>query len=495
MKFVRLLGIAIGAIVSSVIAFAAADPIEGKWFGIADQPGDPAQFGFEIKRNAKGELVAFIHNITLQHNGNFVGAVRAEEDGTYTIAGANTKLTLQGEALTGVVGPLNVPVRMERTETFPERLTIPEGIPPGPGPKWRSQLGAPIYAAPVADDDCAYVGTTGGLFHAVSLKDGRFKWAFPAGRPIHGQATIDGDALYFVCDNGYLFKLARADGKEIWRYDLGDAQVPRVLLHFMNLENDNRSPRPIVADGTIYVGSGDGSFHAVDAASGARRWRVAAPGKVRQTAALAGDLVIFGTTGDERGYDMNRGNLYALRRATGELAWKYDVRGAVTSAPTVMGDTLILGSRGSILAGLDAQTGAVRWQKYFWGSWVESTPTPAGELFYLGAADLRTARAYDPKDGSYRWSTYMHGWTWGAPAVSDTTVYYGVGATILPLPFRPYNASLTAIDRGTGEIKWRWVPPDLPGMLFNGFGAGPVMAGDQLLASGLDGQLYAFPLE
>ena len=52
-----------------------------------------------------------------------------------------------------------------------------------------------------------------------------------------------------------------------WRYDLGDARVGRLLGHPGGLGWDWHGPRPLVADGVVYVGSGDGSLHAVDAAS------------------------------------------------------------------------------------------------------------------------------------------------------------------------------------------------------------------------------------
>ncbi|MBA4137891.1 MAG: hypothetical protein C0518_11285 [Opitutus sp.] len=470
-------------------AFAQGhDPVVGRWFGVADQPGDPAGIGFEIQADAQGALRATATNTTIQFVGRPAGPVTVQGGGVYQVGGIT--LTLRDETLTGEMTALRIPVRLQRVDAMPAPATMPE-FPPGPAPKWKAALGAPLYAAPAVRDGVAYVGSTGGLFHAVNLADGRFKWAFAAGRPIHGEATVTDAAVYFVCDNGYLFKLNRADGTEVWRYDLGDARVPRTLLHFMNLENDHGAPRPLLVDGTLYVGAGDGGFHAVDAASGQRVWRFAAEGKIRQTAEVAGDLVFFGTIGNAQAYAMGLGQLYAVKRSTGELAWQHDMRGAATSAPVLVGDKLIVGNRGSTLLALNPATGAVLWRKYFWGSWVESTPVPAGELFYLGSADLRTVRAYDPRDGSYRWSTYVHGWMWDRVAVSDDTIYAATGCT--DLPGKPYHASLFALERATGRVKWRVPMPELPGVLFSGFGSAPVLADGLLLAASLDGTLYAFP--
>src|SRR5205085_923756 len=67
--------------------------------------------------------------------------------------------------------------------------------------------------------------------------------------------------------------------KETWRYDLGDGLVPRVLPHPTVFAWDFKGPKPALADGVVYVGAGDGSFHAVDATTGKRVWRFTPPAK------------------------------------------------------------------------------------------------------------------------------------------------------------------------------------------------------------------------
>ena len=168
------------------------------------------------------------------------------------------------------------------------------------------------------------------------------------------------------------------------------------------------------------------------------------------------------------------------------------MHGAVTSSPAIVDGRLIVGNRGSLLTALAPADGKILWQKYFWGSWVESSPEPAGEFFYLGSADLRSVRAYVAKDGSYRWSTYLFGWMWDRVAVDGDTIYASTGGT--DLPGKPYVASLFALERKTGQVKWRWASPELPGVLFTGFASAPVVAGDRLVVAGLDGTLYAFPI-
>src|SRR5687768_11466688 len=128
-----------------------------------------------------------------------------------------------------------------------------------------------------------YVGSTAGLFHAIGIQDGRHLWTFSAGRPILGEALVTAQHVYFPCDDGYLYKLDRHTGKQVWRYDLGDERATRFLPHPVtggaNFDFDIESPRAVLVEGMIFVGSGDGSVHAIDDAAGTRRWRFAGQGK------------------------------------------------------------------------------------------------------------------------------------------------------------------------------------------------------------------------
>jgi outer membrane protein assembly factor BamB len=322
------------------------------------------------------------------------------------------------------------------------------------------------------------------VLSAVKIADGSFVWTFSAGRPIMGEVLATDDALFFVCDNGFLYRLDRSKGKEVWRYDLGDGRVPRILPHSVVYDYDHEAPMPVLADGAILVGSGDASFHAVDAATGERRWRVAVKGKVRSTALVAGANVIFGT------WD---GELHAVERATGRDVWLKDLKAPITSTPAMIGGRLIVGTRGSALMGLVPETGEQVWAVSFWGSWVESTAV-AGEdgLGYVGSSDLRRVVSFDPKDGRIVWRTDVYGAPWGRPLVTDRYVYDGASA-IVPYMTR-HEGGLVALDRKTGKLAWRFPLINPPGTLHYGFAGSPARAGDSFVIGGMDGALYAFPL-
>ncbi len=460
------------------------DPIEGKWYGMAGFPQDRGEIGFEIKRNDHGVLKAFVYDPLNNFYGLEIPGDVEKEGDTYQLKYYATAFAFKGDRdhVEGTWFPLKAPLTMARVAQLPTEAPMPD-LPKGPGPKWRTQLGGAIFAPAAVRDGVAYLGTSSGVFNAINVKDGSFAWAVPVGRGVYGEALVTDDAVFFVCDNGYLFKLARADGKEIWKYDLGGERAPRVLMHQTVFEWDYRAPKPVLADGVLYVGSADGSFHALKADTGTRVWRYETKGSIRADALVDGAQVIFGN------FD---GLVVALDRANGQEIWKRETGAFVNAAPARVSDKIIVAIRGGMIAALDPATGKTQWRTLIWGSAAESPAVPFGDYFYIGASDLRRITCYDPKDAHVVWRTDIYGVSWGRPLVTDKVVYASAGG------FEPYQmrhfGGLSALDRETGKTLWRWEAPHGPDLYESGFAAGPALAGDVVLVGSMNGVLYAFPV-
>jgi outer membrane protein assembly factor BamB len=465
-----------------------ADPVEGIWVGHMGPPENQAELGLAIKRDDHGNLAATFSFDQINYYNEPLQGFKAGGDGTYADATLGLKLKLDGGRLTGQGGGNGAPVELHRADRLPVDPPVPEELSRGPGPRWQRKLGGAIYAPAALHGGFAYVGATNGVFNAVKLADGSVAWTFNAGRPILGGALATDDAVYFPCDDGRLHKLNRADGKEVWRYELGDAQVPRVLPDPNRQEADNydfAGPTPVLVDGIIYVGSGDGSLHAVDAATGQRVWRIATRGKLRTTVAVVGPNLALGSDG---------GMISLVERATGREIWQFDAKYPATGAPAIVGGRLTIGTRGSALYGINLATGARDWRIGFWGSWVESSAVEGSDgLGYIGASDLRRVTCFDPKDGRIVWRTDVFGAPWGRPIVTGKYVYDGTA------DYTPYNirhvGGVVALDRTSGRLAWRWPLPHPPGTYCSGFAASPALADGLLVIGGLDGSLYAFPAE
>jgi len=464
---------------------AAPASLEGNWMiESIGTPDNHTAAGLGVARNERGELAVRITMPITNMFGIALGIAEPDGDARYAVKGEDLHLTLKDAGTLVVQGLVDDPVEMHRVATLPAEPPAPHP-PAGPAPRWRTRLGGAIYAAPALRDGVAYVGNTDGVLFAVKLADGAPIWNFPAGRPIYGPALATGDAVYFSSDNGYLYRLNRADGKEVWKYDLGDGRVRRIPPNPQVFDYDEHGPAPLLVDGVLYIGAGDGGFHAVRADSGERVWRVQSNERIRTTAAQHGVNVVFATMD---------GWVVAVDRASGAERWSSKKTTAYTSGPAIFGDLVVAGNRGSVLRALDANSGAELWKQNYWGSWVESTAVFRDGRGYIGSGDLFVVSCFDPQTGKNLWRTHVNGWVLDRPALTDDRIYVGVsGGRRRNAALVHQSSALTALDRSSGRIVWSWSMPEWDGAFLSGFLAAPGVADGLVIAAGLDGSLYAFP--
>lgn len=207
---------------------------------------------------------------------------------------------------------------------------------------------------------------------------------------------------------------------------------------------------PVVSEGLVYIGSGDGNLYAIDAATGDEAWRYETDRRVEGTAAVARDTVYFGS------FDRH---VYALDAQTGEERWTHDTGAIVRSSPTIVDGAVYVGagchnliceayaegeSRGWIYS-LDADTGERRW-RHETGAEVVSSPAVASGSVYVGSSDAHLY-ALDVSNGEVRWRHEIGDWVWSSPSVVDGDVY-----------FAGWDATVYAVDSATGEERWSdWV--------------------------------------
>ena len=130
-------------------------------------------------------------------------------------------------------------------------------------------------------------------------------WTYQLGEIIESSAAIANGVVYVGGGDGDLVALDLASGKLRWKYTTG------------NLIGESS---PAVGTDLVYVGDLAGLFHAVRLTDGSKAWTFKTGAEIKSSPVIVGDTVLIGS------YDTH---LYALDARTGALRWKKQTNGQV----------------------------------------------------------------------------------------------------------------------------------------------------------------------
>ena len=245
------------------------------------------------------------------------------------------------------------------------------------------------------------------------------KWKFATGKGNGGSPVVGADGTVYVgSGNRHFYALDGRSGTAKWAFSA-------------NWVVDTSSAA-IGADGTIYFGSADG-LYAVDSVTGVEKWQFP----------LANSPVIDVLIGPDRTVyiDSLWEFVYALDGNNGQQKWSFDAR--ATSFPALLAGSLYVCREGG-QAALDAATGLIRWTAPLssGGACVPAVGVD-GIVLFTGQADPHVW-ALDDQSGNEVWS-FIAGNSFNAgPAIgADGTVY--VGST---------DEHVYALDGRSGRMKW-----------------------------------------
>lgn len=269
---------------------------------------------------------------------------------------------------------------------------------------------------------------------------------------------------------------------------------------------------PVVDDGVVYVGGGDGRFHAVRAADGSPQWMWEGNRPIDGRAVLDAQAVYFVDT---------RFNLVALDRQTGALRWRVSLHNEFhagrsapenptfnhrAATPLVHEGVIYVGSSDGGVYAVDPATGYKLWRfnagapvysgiglrdadtlmfgtmdgsvvllnrrtreevlRLHTGGGVVTTPVIAGDRVVVGSRDYQLY-AFNLADGSLAWRfSYWFSWIESTPALQNGLLYIG-GSDY---------ARVTAIDPATGRARW--------GTIVNGMDWGTPLVTDRFVFIG-----------
>ena len=252
---------------------------------------------------------------------------------------------------------------------------------------------------------------------------------------------------------------------------------------------------PAVAGDTVYVGSQNYNFYALDADTGAKKWEFETGSWVESSPSVAGGRVYFGS---------NDSRLYSLDTQNGEKVWEFKTDFPVKAGPAITADTIFFGSDDYSLYAVDISTGTMLWG-YDIGSPATSSPVVTNGIVFIGSANGYTY-ALNSQTGQRRLRFKSHYAIYGAPVVNDG-IFYVVTS----------NGFLYAVD-GSARTRWReheirpiwwqlWImgvplvsrPPEQTGLIWfkrleGPATSSPVVAGDTLYL-GLGNKMVAIDIQ
>lgn len=318
--------------------------------------------------------------------------------------------------------------------------------------RWMFPTGARIVSSPVLLDGVIYFGSNDNNVYAVAADSGRQLWAHATGGPVPASPAIASGFVYVGSYDGRFYALDAKTGATRWKFRTGgERRFEAKNLHGMEPRTqtiadayDLYLSSPVVANGAVYFGSGDGNVYALDAATGAVRWKFATGDVVHASPAFADGVVYVGSWDSW---------FYAIDAATGKERWRFHggedalVHNQVgfQSSPAVVDGVVYTGCRDANLYALDAKTGAEKWKLYHNGSWVISSPAVADGKIYYATSDSALFNIVDAATGKPDVQEHGNSFMFSSAAVAGDVVVIGVT-----------NGSLEAHDRASGKLLWEF---------------------------------------
>jgi eukaryotic-like serine/threonine-protein kinase len=387
--------------------------------------------------------------------------------------------------------------------------------------KWQFHTKAQIVSSPAVSGDTVYFGSNDHRLYAVGLASGEKKWEFKTEGRVASSPAVSNGRVYFLSYDSNFYALDAGTGSLQWKFKTeGERRFIAKHLHGIEPASepvpdpfDFYLSSPVVADGTVFFGSGDSHIYALDAASGALKWKFKTGDVVHASPAFAYGTVFVGS------WDTY---FYALDAATGKEQWRFKTgedheifnQTGLQASPAVADGTVYFGCRDSKFYAVDAKSGKQLWAFSNKGSWVINSAAIKDGKVYFATSDTGLLRALDAKTGAEVFTLDFNHWPmFSSPAMAGNLMYLG-----------SHQGRLLAIDPNAKKLAWYFETdaakkntaaltdakgaPDYQAAFHDNFyddivvglqkmlttGAvlsSPTVAGDTVLFGSTDGNLYA----
>ena len=276
-----------------------------------------------------------------------------------------------------------------------------------PRSEWTFSAGKPIKGGAVIARSKVYVGDDAGVFHALSLKDGKEIWTYKTQGPIEATPLVLGALVYVGSVDGKIYAFDAENGDVRWVYETGDKIIGGA----------NFASAPDGSGDWLLFGSYDATLHCVDAVSGSLIWTCLTDNYINGTPALLpNDEVIFG------GCDAL---LRIISLKDGKQRGQIEADAYVASSVAVAEDgKAYVGHYGNVVLGMDVAAAKVIWTYRDRAFPYLSSAAIHGDRLVIGGNDKRV-HCIGLSDGHGIWQFSTRGKVDGSPVICGDTVVVG----------------------------------------------------------------------
>ena len=327
------------------------------------------------------------------------------------------------------------------------------GVPNPPHVQWTFHAKGQLISSPAVDGATIYVGSTGGFLYAVDRAAGTERWKFETKSRIASSPAVANGLVYFGAYDSNFYAVDAATGKLKWKFQTGgERQFSAPHLHGLQPASQSMPDpwdcylsSPAVWNGAVYFGSGDGNVYALDAQTGALKWKFKTGDVVHASPAIADGTVFIGS------WDSY---FYALDAETGAERWRFKTgedaavhnQQGIQSSAAVVDGIVYFGCRDSHLYALDEKTGEKKWAYATGGTWVLNSPAVSQGKVYFAISYGGKLYAADAKTGSIAYFVDFKGWpVYSSPAIARKMLYVGSTA-----------GTMSAVDLTSQKMAWTY---------------------------------------
>lgn len=334
-------------------------------------------------------------------------------------------------------------------------------------------------------------GAQTGLAEGALGKDLVLGWTFTTGEAVRSSPVIQDGRVYVGSGDGKLYCLRLDDGQKEWEFSAGDAvDAP-----------------PLVVDGKVLFGTNGGEFFALDAAKGTRLWQFKTGEKIVGSANYFrrdGQLCVVVGSWDFK--------VYCLAGQDGRQLWSVSTGNYINGSPAIDEGRICVGGCDSLLHVIGAAEGTQQ-AAIDVGAYIGGSSAMDQQMVYVG--NFKGFHAIDLKTESVAWSYPGGGEAFfSSPAMADDRLVVGSRDNALHCLARPDGHKLWSfqtqgkvdsspvicdgkvvfgsedgrvymVNLEDGKELWRYEVGEL-------IDSSPAVAGGWVVIGSDDGKVYAF---